>query len=347
MYSFCCFRHRHWKDIEDNIENSGGTLNISKFIRYHWISKYSFVTEKQLYKSIKNEVTRPKDFLNELEEASWFYHLMVSDKVVYGQWIEEFSLEDKQAKLMHDAMKGLKIMGITQCYSLLLCLLRNKSKININLSKYFRLIENYHFIYSGVCKLPGNIVEKIYAKTAKKVQEVIENNPKNLKGKVESILDTFVNELSENLPNRITFLEKFADIEYRNYDLVIYIFSRIEKFLRETEELTIEFTKVNIEHILPQDPSLWNLEKVEIKDYVHLLGNLTLISKRINGTIGNQVLKDKMKELKKSELKINKELIKLLKDLDLEWNENAIKNRQTLLGELAFDKVWNIKTISK
>ena len=27
--------------------------------------------------------------------------------------------------------------------------------------------------------------------------------------------------------------------------------------------------------------------------------------------------------------------------------ENAIKNRQTLLGELAFDKVWNIKTISK
>ena len=44
-----------WLEIESNIEEVGGLLSISKFIRYYWLSQYGSVTEKELYKEIKNQ----------------------------------------------------------------------------------------------------------------------------------------------------------------------------------------------------------------------------------------------------------------------------------------------------
>ena len=139
------------------------------------------------------------------------------------------------------------------------------------------------------------------------------------------------------------FLEKFMDIEYKNYPLVIYMLSKIDKAKGNTEETSINFTKVNIEHILPQDPSEWDLTKQDIRDYVNKLGNLTLIAKKINGTMGNKRLNQKIKIFKESKLNINKDLLKRFKLLNYAWGEHEIEDRQKELAAYAYDRVWRFK----
>jgi hypothetical protein len=133
------------------------------------------------------------------------------------------------------------------------------------------------------------------------------------------------------------------EVEYKNYPLVIYIFSNIERALGKVEEKTINFTKVNIEHVLPQDPTLWKLKKEQFNDYVNKLGNLTLIAKKINGPMGNKELKEKVKLFKDSDLNINKDLLLKFEDLKYEWGEKEISNRQRELAEYAYDVVWKFK----
>lgn len=330
-----------WTNIENNIERAKGPLNVSKFIRYYWISKYSFVSEKKLYREVKNTIQDHSIFLNELLKASEYYYKIASDSVGVNDWIEDFP-DKKTAQKIVDSLNGLRTFGITQCYSLLFCLLLNKDKIGFDFSSVFKTVEKYHFAYSAVCKLSGNVVEKLYYKTAKEIRESLGSPTRE---KIIQNVQTNLHKFKANLeyPSKSLFIEKFSDIEYKNYPLVIYILSNIEKGMSKTEEKILNFTKVNIEHILPQEPSEWKLTKKDVKGYVNMLGNLTLIDKKINGSIGNKILKDKMAEFKTSELAMNMDLINEFEKRNYEWTEYSIKERQKKLAEFAYDIVWKFK----
>ena len=310
-----------WSTIEDNVENAKGPLNVSKFIRYYWLSKYSFVQEKKLYKEVKKNISDASNFLNDISNASEYYYKIASDSVGVNDWMDDF--EDKKiVQKIVETLSGLRVMGITQCYSLLFCLLLNKDRIGFDFSNIFKTIERYHFAYSAVCKLSGNVVERLYFNTSKEIQEALKiSDSKKRIQNIQRILSDFKNEL--DYPSKEFFTEKFMDVEYKNYPLVIYMLSNIEKAKSSTDEHVVNLTKVNIEHILPQDPKEWSLTKKEIKDYVNKLGNLTLISKRINGPMGNKPLKEKSKLFKESKLGINKELNDKFKLLSI----NGVKNK--------------------
>ena len=71
-----------WKEIENNIESAKGKLNVSKLIRYFWLSKYDFVPEKKLYKEIKKEITDYSKLLEEIHSASTCYTKIVGDTTI-------------------------------------------------------------------------------------------------------------------------------------------------------------------------------------------------------------------------------------------------------------------------
>lgn len=330
-----------WSTIEDNIESAKGPLNVSKFIRYFWLSKYSFAQEKKLYKEVKKNISNPSNFLADITNASEYYYKIASDSVGVNDWAEDF--EDKKiAQKIVETLSGLRVMGITQCYSLLFCLLLNKDKIGFDFSEIFKTIEKYHFAYSAVCKLSGNVVERLYFNTSKEIQEALKISDSHRRTQnIQRALSKFKTSLE--YPTKEFFIEKFMDIEYKNYQMVIYILSNIEKAKGQTDEHTVNFTKVNIEHILPQDPKEWSLDKKDVKDYVNKLGNLTLISKKINGPMGNKPLKEKAKLFKDSKLNLNKELLEKFKLLKYKWNEKEIEKRQREIAEYAYDIVWKFK----
>lgn len=329
-----------WSEIENNVESVKGKLTVSKLIRYFWLSKYDFVPEKKLYKAIKKEIKDYNKLLEEIHLSSIYYTKIVGDTTI-EDWEELNDNVNKQRII--DILKALRIMGITQPFPIILALLMNHDRVPLDFSNFMKMLENHHFAFSAICKKSGNVVEKVYYKRALELQEAFNmENEKDRRVKIETIFNDLRTELrNKHYPGREQFIENFMDIEYPD-NLIKYIFSKIEAEKSKTSEKT-DWSSANIEHILPQDPKEWGKTKKEVKDYVNLLGNLTLVSKKINGSIGNKPLKEKAKEFEKSKLEIVKELRDYWEDKKYKWTEEDIIDRQRKLAEYAYDVVWKFE----
>lgn len=158
-----------------------------------------------------------------------------------------------------------------------------------------------------------------------------------------------------------TFKEKFhSNLTYKNStkarSLVRYLLTSIN---RDLDPEGFDETAVSIEHIMPQNPTKWGLTKNEIKSYVNLIGNLTLIHPDMNGRMGNKTLQEKIPVLQESQIKLNQELILLMgneqeisieesnqEELDMRtnnmiWNSEIIEKRSDILCEKAL-QIWKL-----
>lgn len=334
------FAKEIWTEITNNVQATN--TDLKKFIRYYWISKYSFVTEKKLFKEIKKEITNWNQFLQDMWDSSeWYY------KLYEGNRKDFFSL--KNGGEIYDSILALRLMGVSQCYVLLLSILSNYNKLGTNPLDIIKLIENFTFHYSAVSKLPGNKVEKIYSKYAIKIQNVIDNDSeKNIHKNIQKIFKNIEKDLLTEKPLKEVFISSFNDLVYKNSSqvrmLIKYILSYFNSFYRKTKEEIINFNNVNIEHILPLNPDdSWGLSKKEIKPYVNNLGNLTIISKEINSKVQNKTIAKKLPDLKDSALPVTKKLIEEYFDKNkMDWGEAEIKKRQKDMAELAYNNIWKL-----
>jgi hypothetical protein len=194
--------------------------------------------------------------------------------------------------------------------------------------------------------LPANKVEKLYQEVAYKIEDIVTNekNETALRIALETEFNNLSNKLKALLPPKEIFLLGFVELNYKKKGLCRYVLSKIEEsYGSDAQEFLLNQANLTIEHILPQKPGReWNLTQGQIKNYVHNIGNLTLLGKKPNGAVGNKSIDEKIKILKEStEIKMTQKLI-----LDIEsntvWNEESIKLRSIELANLAFDKVWKI-----
>jgi len=175
-------------------------------------------------------------------------------------------------------------------------------------------------------------------------------SPQKISGKIQSIFSELERALKDATPSEVLFKESFTDLSYKSSEqgrkLIKYVLGRINNYLQKTDELIIDFDRVNIEHILPQNPSKeWNLSKKEIKSYVNQIGNLTLLSKVINSKIQNGPIVNKIIELEKSELSITQALVSRLKELielNHDWDKGQIEKRQSEFAGLAYNNIWTL-----
>ncbi len=324
-----------WNQIEENIKET--ETELKKFLRYYWLSKYSFVTEKRLFKEIKREVGDYEKFLDELNHSSSLYNQLI--ELNQDDWYEI-----KDGGKIYKSLQGTKILGVSQCYVLFLSILRNINKLGTNPAKIFELIEKFTFEYAHVCNLPGNKVERIYSKYAIKLEETVKEE-RDVHKKVQVIFNDIEKELKKLKPSFNQFNASFLEIRYKNSEqnrvFVKYILQKINKTLSSGEH-DIDFSIVNTEHILPQKPnSEWNLSKKTIKNYVDSLGNLTLVHKHINSKGGNKSIKDKIEFLKKSDIYLTKKLVEEIVVSNYIWNEEKITKRSEQLSKVSYDNVWS------
>ncbi|HKM80469.1 MAG TPA: DUF262 domain-containing HNH endonuclease family protein [Candidatus Acidoferrum sp.] len=326
-----------WAEITGDIESTNTELR--KFIRYFWISKYSFLSEKKLFRAIKDRIVDWQQLLEDLAENSKLYSRMLAGT-------EQDFQELKHGSKIYDSLFALRLMGVTQCYVLLLSILRNFEHLGTDPTRIIQFIEKFSFKYSVICKQPTNRVEKVFSSTAIKIDKAVSEGPsKHLSGEIQAIFAELEKNLRELIPSEQVFLESFEDLAYRNTDesrrLIKYVLGKMNAHFSKTDEHKIDFNVVNIEHILPQKPHKdWKLKRSEIKSYVNMLGNLTLVSRRINSKVQNAILSEKLPELEKSELAITKELVKVIKRLDGQWGEAEIEKRHKELAVLAYRQIW-------
>ncbi|MBL4716477.1 MAG: hypothetical protein COC01_10315 [Bacteroidetes bacterium] len=326
-----------WTEIEQNIAQTG--IDLKKFIRYFWLSKHQFLSEKKLYLSIKREISDWEGFISELYDASVWYNALLEGN---ENDFESFKSYEK----IFRSIFAIRLMNVSQCFVLFLCILQNRNRLGFDLYKVFQLIEKFTFQYSAICKLPGNRIEKIYSKHARKIYTELQSGvgEKNQKKNIQSIFNQLKSDLSAELPSKELFVEKFKELSYGRTEkarqLIKYTLEEANSD-NTTGEHRLDFNQVNIEHILPQEPKKWGLSKKDVKEYVNKIGNLTLLSKRLNSSMGNEVLNKKLAELEKSEISITQELVKYLK-VNKTWDENEILTRQNELAEISFDSIWKI-----
>ncbi len=334
------FARESWQQITTDIDATGTDLR--KFLRYYWTSRYGFVTEKKLFREIKKRVADWQDFLFELIDNSYWYN-----KLYEGN--EQDFDELKNGRKIFKSILALRLMQVTQCHVFLLAILRNFDKLGTDPTKVIQFIERFSFQYSAVCKLPTNRIEKTYSKYALRIEEVIKTaSAKDLAGEIQTVFHQLRKELAELAPSSHVFVESFGDISYKSSEhsrlLLKYILSEIDTFYKQTDEHRIDFNNVNLEHLLPQTPHKdWNLKKSQIRSYVNKLGNLTLLSKRINSAVQNSTIDKKLPELEKSELAVTKNIVEAIKSYNFQWGEVQIKERQDQLAKLAYESIWQMQ----
>ncbi len=327
-----------WQYLVSNIEDTG--TEVKKFLRYYWISKFEFVTEKKLYKAIKRQVTDWQLFFDELVAASEDYYLLLN-----GTKSDWKNANLRSYEKLYNASASIKAMNVTQCYVFMLSMLRNGGRISFRWAYIFKAIEVFSFLYSAVSKQPGNRVERVYARFARELDKKA-NDLSISDDEIKQILDNLKQRLADEIPGRELFLELFGELRYKRssqgISFIKYVLTKFDTYYNPKGE-SFDSDTYNIEHVLPQTPhSDWELTKKDIKDYVNLLGNLTLLGSKLNSEAANKIIPLKIAKYEESKLPITENLIFRLKHNDLQWNEECIIDRQKEMAELAYDVIWKI-----
>jgi len=358
-----------WIKIKNNVE--GSNTDLKKFIRYFWISKYQFLTDSKLFKAIKNKI--PADqmdpFITMLEDSSVRFNMIMQGSI---QDFDNAIKSDYNINKIHESVQNLRFMGVSQSHVLLLSLLRNIDRIGRDPTNIFVLLEKFCFQYFFVCNQPGNNVEKLFSKYAILIQIAVDGeqievddltiaNDSNLSKKIDTIFNSLKNKLVELRKTNVEgiFEENFLNIELRASEksrkMIKYILNNINLYYKAPENIrsskkklnkfkfeeVTNFENIELEHILPRSPKLWGLSKEDVKSYVNKLGNFTIISGTVNGSAQNFTIDRKIEEYDKSDLKINKELISLIKTNDNKWNESIINDRHSNFAQLALI-IWDL-----
>lgn len=341
------YAQNQWDRIIENLDGTG--FSMSKFIRYHWLSKYDFLTESKLYEAIKNKMDTEKaitwqEFLSNLvDDSRRLRNLVLPETHAYS--------EVHSPRKMTDALDAISSMGVTQCYVLLLSMHRNFS-MKKKWEREVEFLEKFCFNYHAIGKFQAVRVEKRYSVYARRI-ESLRGLPKDDRaGKLEELLKELIQELQKLNIEFVTkehFSTQFVtNIQYvktgKKRHLLGYVLKKINNHLAGgTGELKIDPQQVNIEHVLPQKPELWELTTDDVKDYVNCIGNLTLLSKRLNSKAQNHPIKKKLKHLMGSELAITKDLVEFISDHGNKWDEDLINLRGQKIAELSFDEIWKIE----
>ncbi|MEB3181966.1 MAG: DUF262 domain-containing HNH endonuclease family protein [Nostocaceae cyanobacterium] len=311
-----------WTEINKEIDRA----ELTKFIRYYWLSRYGVVREKDLYRNITKKIQNPSEiasFVSELRDASEVYSAF--DKPDSPIW----NLYDSSVK---KDLELLRLFNVTLCNSLLL-----SSKQNLPdelFPKVLRMVVILSFRYNFICGFSAVKLEAIYSDAAIYVRE---QKPKNVKEIFHQI------DKGKVYPSDSEFVNNFEVKSVTNPKLARYILSEINSYHTDGKELVANpnGNDVNLEHILPQKPNenwLVNFsKKTDAREYIYRLGNMTLLDSTLNRKIGNTSFPDKCAAaFSKSKLILNEDIVSCST-----WGPKEIEERQKRMAKAAC-QIWRL-----
>lgn len=337
-----------WGIILENLE---WIDDINSFLKYYLSSKYWYISKKWILKKIQDKIIDYKIFLEDLKLASLHYRIILNAQDTSSLDVrsspEIANMNDKWNDC-YLATMWLQSVRVKQFAIVILSLLRNRSTINKygKPNRVFDVMEKFAFNFFTLAKMPWRDIEVLCCTTAVSIDVLASKTLTQEEGvrDINRVFDNFINKLKSILPESTDILyEWFMEISYKNRELCRYVLTKINRFIQPNAE--IDYSSVNLEHVLPQNPSIeWNLKANEIKSYVHMLWNLTILWAVINKQIWNKTLDQKLPEIEqKSVLKVAQDLVKKIKENNLNRNKEEIRNRHKELSEIAIEQVWKLK----
>ncbi|GAA8327701.1 DUF262 and DUF1524 domain-containing protein [Helicobacter pylori] len=319
------FYKKYWRAMEEGFEQSKREDLFDKFVRHYLTIKMGEIPNiKKVYEAFKDY--RQKKGI-EIED-------LLKDLQKYCGYFCQIAFKKEADKDLNKALSFLVDLEMDVVYPLLLELYSDYKGEVLSKDDFRRsiaLIESYIF-RRAVCGIPSSGLNKFFASFTKKIQ----------KDEYLESIEKHFGSLTENrrFPDDDEFKEEFMRKDFYKFELIKYLFNRMENFNRKEREPTDKYT---IEHIMPQKlTEEWERdlgqdhERIHTQ-YLHTIGNLTLTG--YNSEYSNKSFQEKQGMeggFKDSPLKLNQGL----RDRGLEsFGEKEIKKRASDLADWAL-KIW-------
>ncbi len=313
---------RNWEQMEENL----GSERLMRFVRHHWLSTCGQIGERGLYSDIKSAISTSEDaasYSARLREASEHYAAL-SD-ASHDLWA---SFTNEQQPLIRDLIGTIAILRPEQLFIVLLAALEADRRNFLDLT---RMLVTFTFRYNTICNLTPSAILQPFVAAAREIRET----------RRVDVPVLFRKYLEKLYPEDSQFHSAFSRKLIRGNAQARYILARIDDFLSPSPPMHTESAPhaTSLEHILPKRyGSIWEASRRDfpggIDKYVYRLGNMTLISARLNNDIGNADFAAKKKVYASNCLSITSKVLEADR-----WTAEEIKNRQNWLASHAC-KIW-------
>lgn len=315
---------QQWTEMTATLESAGGEVGTVDFIRHYWSSRHAHVRTKQLYTVVKaktNAATRAYDIATEMSGDAKLYSALLNPESKV--WI------DYQSDAMREHVRTLMHVGVSILRPLQLAVMREFERKEIITA--FRLFVHWsvRFLVTGGHRSEGTEVP--FSEAAIEVSDKkITTGPQLAK------------KLNKSIPQDDQFVAAFATATVSKAFLARYYLRAIEDNRANSPNpewiAQPDSDKVNLEHILPLNPSPgWKLTSDEAEPLHARIGNLALLQTAMNTEIKNDTFANKKQAFKNSSFFYTNWIAKQSK-----WEEAEIDARQTLLAEEA-KKTWPLR----
>ena len=319
---------RQWANIVDQL----GRNKFSDFIRVDWNSRNELARGKNLFQKIKAEVTnnqKARTYLQILQNNSQVYSSLKNEN-------DEFWKIHKEGVYLVNndlsfRLKTLRLFGVVAPLNALLAAFERF--IPSDFIRFLGFIETISVRYNFICSMPTNEQNRVYSEVARLITNQKDVTPTKTLGILKKVY-----------PSDEHFFLSFGEKNLRTAQSdkkARYLIYRIEKHLNRN---CGNFEELTLEHILPKNyDQKWQNqfeETTQIDSLVSRIGNMTLLDRKQNQSLGNKNFSEKKEIFKKSSFQVTKNCCEYQS-----WNEASITRRQKWLGNQA-KSLWHIPGIS-
>ncbi len=309
---------RQWARITARV----GIASFPDFLRHHLNSHREYVRQKQLFKTIKRDVTTLDQafaLLDRLEkDAAWFEAL--------GDFSSQFWLDYQGAR---DQVRVLNLFSVSQFTPLVLAA-KDSFTAPQDLVEILRYCAVVSVRFNGVGRRSTHILEEIYNRAA---LEVRRRTATSLAAVRQALRPIYI-------PDN-EFEADFMALRLRNRSTsgkrLRYLLAKIEKQLSGAD-ITDEGMSATVEHILPENPGEADWEHFSLEAHersFERVGNYSLLERGLNGKeAGNAAFAQKQSVYAQSQYRTSKDLGRFTA-----WTEETIAKRQGELAKVA-KTIW-------
>lgn len=316
-----------WDRISQIFEESQADLNISTFILHFWLSRYEYITEKKLYKAIKNRIKQESAhaFLGDLVKESGFYRYIHEPS--YRKW-------KKDEYEIRNSLNAMNLFRIKQQLPMVLSIMQQyedgllKTK---QVRTILAAIENFHFAFTAIAsQRSSGGISFMYALAGRELF-----NAKSPDAKAKCLQNFQKNKLVTKRPAYPEFEPGFLDLRYstkmtKQKGLVRYVLNKI--YQANSLGLPLDPEQATIEHLAPENPTKQSGLSGET---VASIGNLILVNQALNNQMANKDFAEKVKILDQADVWVDPVILNAKT-----WGASEIEQRARLLAKEAYDKVW-------
>lgn len=312
-----------WASMVGIIESIGDDDLLLTYVRHFWIMRHGPTIEDDLAEDFREEIkgrSAARDIVLQLEEEANDYIALLTP--LEHPRIAELGRESRAAI---SAMT--RILRVVQIRPLLLAIIRKFPLAEARRALEACLSWSVRFMVAGGGG--GGVLDKRYGELAYAV----------FKKEV-----TTASELSKRMriyvPTDAQFRDAFRSAQVSKAVVARYFLHSFESFRRGESKPQLGYfempeTSMNLEHVLPVKPQDgWNITANDAQAYYKRLGNMALLSSKLNSKIGSGVFAEKKPAFAASTFLTTQEIADCS-----EWMAEEIQERQNKFAEDA-PSVW-------